>query len=79
MADLIPHYAPRLIETDGQWTVWEHRGAIVRACGIHNLLNMPGHPLHGTYQGHLSAWWPLIDHWLDHGGLPAPYVWPRPG
>lgn len=77
MADPIPHPAPRALGREGRWTLWEYRGASVRSWGVCNWLVMPGHPLHGTTLGHYDSWFPLIDRWLDHGDLPAPYVWPR--
>lgn len=77
MSDLVPH-APRITSTEDGWTIWEYRGARVCSCRVHNRLVMEGHPLHGTWHGHVDAWWPLIDRWLDHGDLPRPYVWPVP-
>ena len=34
---------------------------------------MPGHPHHGTTRGNWENAIPLIDRWLGHGNLPAPY------
>jgi hypothetical protein len=80
MPDLIPHHEPRLIETKDGWTVWSYRGATVRSSGIHNRLIMPGCPMDGTMHGFPEGHFRIIDCWLDHGDLPAPYVWKdKPG
>jgi hypothetical protein len=72
MADLIPNEGSRIVGTDGPWKIWSYRGATVRSWRTTNRLVMPGHPLDGTYLGHHEAWFPIIDHWLDHGDLPPP-------
>jgi hypothetical protein len=76
--ELIPHHEPRIVATEGEWTVWEYRGARVRGSGVHNKLMMPEHPYHGKSFGNPELGFKLIGHWLDHGGMHAPFVWPAP-
>ncbi|MFC7556645.1 hypothetical protein ACFQU7_37130 [Pseudoroseomonas wenyumeiae] len=71
MNDLIQHHEPRLVGKEGEWTIWEYRGATVRSWGVCNKLVMPGHPLHEKTLGHYDSWFPIIDRWLDHGDLAA--------
>ncbi|EHM01410.1 hypothetical protein HMPREF9946_02149 [Acetobacteraceae bacterium AT-5844] len=64
--------------TEHGWTIYEHRGARILSSGVHNRLEMPEHPFHGKNFGNPEHCGMLIDHWLDHGKLPKPYVWPVP-
>jgi hypothetical protein len=70
MADLIPR-ARCIVSIEGNWTIWEFRGATVRSQGIHNCLTMLGHPLHDTCHNFPERL-ELIDRWRDDGDLPAP-------
>lgn len=80
MSSLIPE--PKVISQDEKGkTVWEYRGAEIDQWG-QNLfgLRMPGHPVDGAKgYGNMSIVVRLVDHWLDHQALPAPYVWPPRG
>jgi hypothetical protein len=66
----------RVVEkTPDGWTIYDHRGARIRSQGVHNRIEMPGHPYDMKTFGNPEHCVMLIDHWLDHGRLPKPYVW----
>ena len=67
---VIPNYAPSVIKTDGELTIWGYRGAAVLGVGRYNRLSMAGHPADGTYEAFPEACFQMIDFWLDHGELP---------
>ncbi|HWL69172.1 MAG TPA: hypothetical protein VNS22_12395 [Geminicoccus sp.] len=61
-------------------TVYEYRGAQISHSGSTVRLEMPGHPYDsGNAWAQLSHVQKLVDHWLDHQAVPAPYVWPPKG
>ena len=70
MADPNPSREPKLVRTEGEWKIWEYRGATVRSRGVHNKLLMEAHPLHGTSVRHRDTWFRLIDYWLDRVAVP---------
>lgn len=72
MAELISHQEPRAFGMEGGWTIWEYRGATARSQGVCNRLLIPGYQLHDKTLGHYGSWFPIIDRWLDHDGLPTP-------
>ena len=77
--------ALRQVEAVGKWggPTWEYRGARIETGGPKrprvNFLRLPGHPYDGIAHGHLLMCMRMIDEWLDHQRLPAPYVWPPKG
>lgn len=60
--------------------VWEYRGTRIERGDAKaqtvNFLRLPGHPYDGKQHGQMLMCLRLIDEWLDHQRLPAPYVWP---
>jgi len=76
---LISTHELRVIERPEKptgWTVYEYRGATLRSSGVHNMLQMPGHPLDKISVGHVRHLQRVVDEWLEHQRLPPPYVWP---
>lgn len=80
MADLIPprpnHILRTISEEETGWTVYGYRGATIRSAGVHNRLQLAGHPLDGKSAGQVAMVQSWVDAWLDHQALPRPYVWP---
>lgn len=75
-------HALRRVEAAGEWgsPTWEYRGARIETGGPKaptvNFLRLPGHPYDGKQHGQMLMCMRMVDEWLDHQRLPAPYVWP---
>lgn len=75
-------HALRLAEGTGRQggPVWEYRGARIERGDAKaqtvNFLRLPGHPYDGKQHGQMLMCMRMIDEWLDHQRVPAPYVWP---
>ena len=75
-------HALRQVEATGRHggPVWEYRGARIETSGARhqtvNFLRLPGHPYDGKQHGQMLMCLRMIDEWMDHRRLPAPYVWP---
>lgn len=81
MDSLIPTHALKVISTpEGRDdpTVYEYRGARIRAWKAINKLEMAGHPYDAKHFGNTPHVMMLVDWWLDKGRMPPPYVWPVP-
>ncbi|RKK04670.1 hypothetical protein EBE87_23155 [Pseudoroseomonas wenyumeiae] len=76
--ELIPHHEPRQQGTKGVWTIWRYRGAEIRTAGVSTRLQLAGHPYDGKTGFSYEQALKLVDGWLDHQRLPAPFVWPVP-
>jgi hypothetical protein len=70
---LIPRHEPYQQPNDGLWDVWSYRGSTARSWGVTNRLLMQGHSLHEKIHVQRDTLFRIIDCWLDHGDLPAPY------
>ena len=75
-------HALRQVEAAGRHggPVLEYRGARIETGDAKhstaNFLRLPGHPYDGVQHGQMLMCMRMIDEWLDHQRLPAPYVWP---
>lgn len=76
----IPHSALEFVrQTEDGLSEHRYRGArLVSGAPKHptyNVFYLDGHPHTGLQRGQLLECQRIIDWWLDHGGVPDPYVW----